>query len=74
MVQDVSYATFRNAIAQMNNLEFWKAPDTERFIWSRLPDYRLSKFHVSLPFVYSLEMTGNYLLDISRTVQFLNLI
>ncbi|MUG98509.1 hypothetical protein F7734_41935 [Scytonema sp. UIC 10036] len=79
----VGYATLTGAIrlqplslrliARMIHLEFWKAPDTERFIWSRLPDYRLSKFQKVLPFVYSLEMTGNYLLDISRTVQFLNL-
>lgn len=67
----VGYATLSLAIAQMSNLEFWKAPATQRFILSQLPDYRLSKFQRALPEVYSLEMINNYLLDICGVLNFL---
>lgn len=69
----IGYSTLSLAIAQMSNLEFWEASATQYFIWSQLPNYRLSKFQQALPQVYSVEMTSNYLLDIFKTVRFLNL-
>ncbi len=43
----------------------------KRFIFEQLPEYRLSNFQQALPAAYSLEMLGDYLLDIPGTVRFL---
>jgi len=53
---------------------FWNQLSTKRFIFEQLPEYRLSKFQQALPESYSLEIIGNYLLDIPRAVTFLTLI
>jgi ATP-dependent Lhr-like helicase len=49
---------------------FWNQLSTKRFIFEQLPEYRLSKFQQALPESYSLEIIGNYLLDIPRAVTF----
>jgi Lhr-like helicase len=67
----VSATTLSLAIAQMSNDAFWNAPSTKRFIFEQLPEYRLSKFQQALPESYSLEMIGDYLLDIPGAVLFL---
>jgi len=59
------------AIEQMCDEIFWQRSSTQGFIWSQLPQYRLSKFQKALPEPYSLEMVSDYLLSIPRTYQFL---
>lgn len=61
------------AIQQLSDGNFWKNSPTQDFIWSQLPQYRLSKFQKALPELYSLEMVSNYLLNIPRTCQFLSM-
>lgn len=63
--------TLNLSIEQLSNFEFWKAPSTQDFIDTQLPQYRLSKFQQALPAMYSLEMIHNYLLDIPATTAFL---
>lgn len=59
------------AIKQICDEGFWKRSSTQDFIWSQLPQYRLSKFQRVLPEAYSLEMISYYLLNISDTRRFL---
>ena len=59
-------------ISAMNTKDFWKDPLTRSFIRSNLPQYRLSKFQLALPTNYSLETIEYYLLDIYKTIDFLN--
>lgn len=67
----LSPGTLGLAIEAISQPGFWTKPETEHFILSQLPDYRLSKFQKALPEVYSLELISNYLLDVSGTVRFL---
>lgn len=66
----VGAATLSLAINRIRDLEFWEGADTQNFILSQLPEYRLSKFQRALPDIYSMEMIRNYLLDINGTVRF----
>jgi len=54
----------------MSHDAFWSKLSTKRLILKQLL-YRLCKFQQALPVDDSLEMIGNYLLDISGTIQFL---
>jgi len=67
----LGFSTLSGAIDRMCHEAFWQNEKTQHFISSQLPEYRLSKFQQALPETYSLEMVSNYLLDISRTVKFL---
>lgn len=67
----LSPGTLDLAIEKISQPDFWTKPETERFILSQLPEYRLSKFQKALPEVYSLELISNYLLDIAGTTRFL---
>jgi ATP-dependent Lhr-like helicase len=67
----LSPGTLGLAIEKISQPDFWTKPETERFILSQLPEYRLSKFQKALPEVYSLELISNYLLDIAGTTRFL---
>lgn len=69
----VGAATLDLAIARTKDRNFWDSSETQNFIYSQLPEYRLSKFQRALPDVYSIEMIRNYLLDIEGTIQFLEL-
>lgn len=60
------------AIEQLCNETFWNESSTQNFIWSQLPQYRLSKFQKALPESYSLEMVSDYLLNMSATHKFLS--
>jgi ATP-dependent Lhr-like helicase len=65
-------ASLSLAIDRICDEKFWQSPATGDFIRSRLPRYRLSKFQKALPEAYSLEMIGDYLLDIPGTLRFLD--
>lgn len=67
----VGIATLNLAIAKAKQKSFWENDDVQNFIYSQLPEYRLSKFQRALPNDYSLEIIKNYLLDIRGTMQFL---
>jgi ATP-dependent helicase Lhr and Lhr-like helicase len=67
----VGVATLSLAIARIKDNSFWTNPNTQNFIYSQLPEYRLSKFQRALPDVYSMEIIHNYLLDIAGTRRFL---
>lgn len=69
--ESLSPTTLNLAIREMSRFEFWSTPQTRRFIFSQLPEYRLSKFQKALPEIYALEMIYNYLLDIPGTTRFL---
>ena len=69
----VGAATLDLTIARIKDKNFWENSDTQNFMYSQLPEYRLSKFQRALPDVYSIEMIRNYLLDIEGTIQFLEL-
>ena len=64
-------STLSLAITRMSEPDFWYSSNTQNFIMSQLPEYRLSKFQAALPTVYSLETISNYLLDISGTIKYL---
>ncbi|HEY9631235.1 MAG TPA: hypothetical protein V6C84_28425 [Coleofasciculaceae cyanobacterium] len=67
----LGFSTLSGAIDRMCHEAFWQNKETQHFILSQLPEYRLSKFQQALPEIYSLEMVSNYLLDTSKTSQFL---
>ncbi|MBF2017484.1 MAG: DEAD/DEAH box helicase [Rivularia sp. T60_A2020_040] len=66
-------ATLDLAIARTKDRNFWENSATQNFIYSQLPEYRLSKFQRALPDIYSMEIIRKYLLDIEGTIQFLEL-
>ena len=51
---------------------FWQDPVRQAAMLTQLPAYRLSKFQRALPTRYSVEMVGDYLLDIPNCLRFLN--
>ncbi len=59
------------AIEQIGHEKFWGSASTQNFIWSQLPQYRLSKFQKVLPEPFSLELVSNYLLNIPGAYRFL---
>ena len=63
--------TVNLSIREMSQPHFWSQPAVERFIFSQLPDYRLSKFQKALPEAFALEIIYNYLLDPIGTSEFL---
>jgi ATP-dependent Lhr-like helicase len=69
----LGFSTLSAAIDRMCHRAFWQDEETQHFMLSQLPQYRLSKFQQALPEAYSLEMVSSYLLDISKTVQFLQM-
>jgi ATP-dependent helicase Lhr and Lhr-like helicase len=68
----VGAATLSLAITKISEATFWENSNTQNFILSQLPEYRLSKFQRALPAFYSLEIISNYLLDIKGSISFLN--
>lgn len=64
-------STLRLAIEKIQSPSFWENPSTQNFIWSKLPQYRLSKFQKVLPEAYSLEIISDYLLNIPGMFQLL---
>ncbi len=68
----VDVSTVESAVAAMREPAFWQDPANQAAILSQLPDYRLSKFQRALPARYSVEMVGDYLLDIPGTLRFLS--
>jgi ATP-dependent Lhr-like helicase len=56
--------TFNDAIAEVIKPEFWTAKETQNYLLTKLPNYRLSKFQQILPDDYALELVQGYLLDI----------
>ncbi len=67
----VAFSTVEAAIRAMGESAFWQDPDRQIAILKQLPDYRLSKFQRALPARYSVEMVGEYLLDIPGARRFL---
>ena len=67
----VTHDTVRAAIRRLAVPDFWEEPDTRRAILTRLPNYRLSKFQDCLPERFALEVIENYLLDVKRTLGWL---
>jgi ATP-dependent Lhr-like helicase len=67
----VTHETVRAAVRRIAGGEFWEAAETRRAILARLPGYRLSKFQDCLPEGFALEVVANYLLDVGRTMQWL---
>jgi ATP-dependent helicase Lhr and Lhr-like helicase len=65
------YSDGKIAIARIKDINFWENSETQNFICSLLPEYRLSKFQRALPNIYSMEIIRHYLLDIVGTIQFL---
>lgn len=59
------------AIAEISNPSFWRSAETQAAISMNLPEYRLSKFQQALPDIYSSEIIQNYLLDIPKSIEFL---
>lgn len=60
-----------DAIEQMSARDFWAAPDTQRQLLARLPEYRLSKFQRAMPESACLEMISSYMLDTKGAARFL---
>lgn len=69
--ESLGQAALSLAITQMSDKDFWQSPNIQKFILSQLPEYRLSKFQAALPEIYSLEMIGNYLLNLPGAANFL---
>jgi ATP-dependent helicase Lhr and Lhr-like helicase len=69
--ESLGQASLSLAIEQLCSETFWNKSSTQNFIWSQLPQYRLSKFQKALPEPYSLELISGYLLNISGTYQYL---
>ncbi len=67
----VTHDSVRTAAGRMSSLDFWDALDARRSILARLPNYRLTKFQDCLPERFALEVIENYLLDVGRTVRWL---
>lgn len=67
----INHDTVRAAIRRLSDPNWWNDPKTTHTVLSRLPEYRLSKFQPCLPEKYALDVVGNYLLDIPRTVGWL---
>lgn len=67
----INHDTVRAAIRKLSDPAWWQDPKTTHTVLSRLPEYRLSKFQPCLPEKYALDVVGNYLLDIPRSVGWL---
>ncbi|MCY7337382.1 MAG: DEAD/DEAH box helicase, partial [Chamaesiphon sp.] len=59
------------AIDEISHPSFWQSAATQNAISMNLPEYRLSKFQQALPDIYSIEIIQNYLLDIPKSIEFL---
>ncbi len=68
----VDFSTVQSSIAAMREPAFWQEPAHHTAILNQLPDYRLSKLQRALPARYSVEMVGDYLLDVPNCLRFLN--
>jgi ATP-dependent Lhr-like helicase len=68
----ITHHTMESAIAKLASAGWWEDPDTRTRLLARLPEYRLSKFQRCLPDGFALEVVGRYLLDVRRTVSWLN--
>jgi ATP-dependent helicase Lhr and Lhr-like helicase len=69
--ESLGKSTLSSALERIHDENFWHSPATQNFIWSQLPQYRLSKFQPALPEAFSLEMVSDYLLNVPGTRQFL---
>ncbi len=67
----VVFSAVEAAIGALAESDFWQDPVHQAAILRQLPDYRLSKFQRALPMRCSVEMVGEYLLDIPGTLRFL---
>lgn len=59
------------ALSKMADLSYWRDEKRYERLQAMLPPYRLSKFQRALPLRFQTEMVGEYLLDVTGTVQML---
>jgi ATP-dependent Lhr-like helicase len=64
--------TVPQALEKLADPATWQDPEFQRRLRLAMPAYRLSKFQPALPPHRSLEVVQNYLLDVPRTLHFLN--
>ena len=67
----VNSDSVKQAILAMSCQDFWNSTSMIDFLQGQLPNYRLSKFQLTLPKRFALEMISTFLLDISETIKFL---
>ena len=67
----ITLQPLKQIIFRLSSDDFWKDTSTQSYIKVNLPNYRLSKFQSALPANNSFEMVKNYLLDISKTTNFI---
>lgn len=60
-----SQGDFREAVARLEDIEFWEDEALWRGVGASLPNYRLSKFQPLMPPWVEREMLANYLLDVA---------
>ena len=68
---EITAQSLKQTIFKLSSDDFWKDVSTRSYIKANLPNYRLSKFQSALPANNSFEMVENYLLDISKTTNFI---
>jgi len=70
--EDVSLVAFRQAVAQISELEFWENDKLWQEVAENLPSYRLSKFQPLMPPWVEREMVASYLLDVAGAWRWLS--
>lgn len=68
---EAGQATLFQALQQLANPAVWIDEDFQRRLLAAMPEYRLSKFQTALPAHRSLEVVKAYLLDVPRTLEYL---
>jgi ATP-dependent Lhr-like helicase len=69
---DLSLVAFRQAVAQISELEFWENERLWQDVAGSLPSYRLSKFQPLMPPWVEREMVAAYLLDVAGAWRWLS--
>ena len=69
---DVSVVAFRQAKAQISELDFWENDKLWQDVAGSLPSYRLSKFQPLMPPWVEREMVASYLLDVAGAWRWLS--
>ncbi len=67
----LTFEYIEELLKTMREKSFWNNKETQEKILNALPKYRLSKFQRALPDTFSMELVGNYLMDVDGAVEFL---
>ena len=69
----VTHLTLNDALTKLRDGGFWSSAETQKALFARVPDFRLSKFQQALPPRLETEVIGSYLLDVDGTLRFMRL-